>query len=940
MVMNMTKHLKYWISLCFICLSAGWLDAQNLTGKVMDDKSGEPLIGATVVLKGTTRGSSVDVNGQFSISNPGTPPFTITVSYVGYTPKDIQVTSLSKPLTITLQTVENVLGTMEITDIRLTEKQRESPLTVEALDLIAIKETPAANFYDGLGSLKGVDLTAASLGFKIINTRGFNSTSPVRSLQIIDGVDNQAPGLNFSLGNFLGSSELDVQKVDIIVGASSAFYGPNAFNGVISMTTKNPFDFTGLSAQAKVGERNLFETSVRWAQKFKNKAGEDKFAYKLNMSFMRALDWEADNMDPTEQSLTDATNPGGYDAINRYGDEELGGYQFNFARTPSEKNTYSGLGIIYRNGYRERDLVDYNTRNVKLNAAFHYRIKPDLELIFSSNFGTGTTIYQGENRFSLRDILFFQNRLELVKKDKGFIRIYATNEDAGNSFDAVVTAFELQNLSKSNNAWKSSYQNAWTSGGFNAPRFKVRSLPGYPSPFNEAIYDSLMLVYSDSLFKFHDFARGVANNGNGSTTLDFFEAGTARFDSAKAAVKSRTLADGGSLLKDRSALYHIHGEYKIQPKAWKTTAVTVGANGRMYRPNSSGTIFSDTLQIDRIENGDTLYKRRVIVNTEWGAYFGVQQKLLVDRLKLNGTVRIDKNRNFDLISTQSGSAIYTVNNNHTFRVVYSSAIRNPTLQDQYLYYNVGRAILIGNLTGRDSLVNIPSFFAYLENLDPSKLVYFDVDPIRPERVQTVELGYRGTLFNKVFVDMSYYRSVYRDFIGFKVGLDVTPTGGLPLIQAYRLAANTNDLVYTQGFSGGVNYYFAEKYALNGNYSWNVLSRPDSTDEIITAFNTPEHKFNIGINGRQIKLPWIRGEHFGFNVNYKWVEGFRFEGAPQFTGSIPSYGMVDAQINWAVPKWKMVLKLGASNLLNNKVFMVYGGPLIGRLSYFSVTVDIP
>jgi iron complex outermembrane recepter protein len=940
MLMIMMKHLKYSILLCFLCLSAGWLDAQNLSGKVMDEKSGEPLIGATVVLKGTTRGSSVDINGQFSIANPGTPPFTITVSYVGYTPKDIQVTTLSKPLTITLQTVENVLGTMEITDIRLTEKQRESPLTVEALDLIAIKETPAANFYDGLGSLKGVDLTAASLGFKIINTRGFNSTSPVRSLQIIDGVDNQAPGLNFSLGNFLGSSELDVQKVDIIVGASSAFYGPNAFNGVISMTTKSPFDFTGLTAQAKVGERNLFETSVRWAQKFKNKAGEDKFAYKLNMSFMRALDWEADNMDPTEQSLTDASNPGGYDAINRYGDEELGGFQFNFARSPSEKNIYSGLGIIYRNGYRERDLVDYNTRNVKLNAALHYRIKPDLELIFSSNFGTGTTIYQGENRFSLRDILFFQNRLELVKKDKGFIRIYATNEDAGNSFDAVVTAFELQNLSKSNNAWKSSYQNAWTSGGFNAPRFKVRSLPGYPSPFDEVVYDSLMLVFSDSLFKYHDFARGIANKGNGSTTLDFFEAGTARFDSAKAAIQSRTLAEGGSLLKDRSALYHIHGEYKIQPKSWKTTAVTVGANGRMYRPNSSGTIFSDTLQIDRIENGDTTYKRRVIVNTEWGAYVGVQQKLLVDRLKLNGTVRVDKNQNFDLISTQSGSAIYTVNNNHTFRVVYSSAIRNPTLQDQYLYYNVGRAILIGNLTGRDSLVNIPSFFEYLENLDPSKLVYFDVDPIRPERVQTVELGYRGTLFNKVFVDMSYYRSVYRDFIGFKVGLDVTPTGGLPLIQAYRLAANTNDLVYTQGFSGGINYYFADKYALNGNYSWNVLSRPDSTDEIITAFNTPEHKFNIGINGRQLKLPWIRGEHFGFNVNYKWVEGFRFEGAPQFTGSIPSYGMVDAQVNWAIPKWKLVLKLGASNLLNNKVFMVYGGPLIGRLSYFSVTVDIP
>src|SRR5690625_7232099 len=101
------------------------------------------------------------------------------------------------------------------------------------MEILAMKQAPAVNFYDGMGALKDIDLTAASLGFKVINTRGFNSTSPVRSLQIIDGVDNQAPGLNFSLGNFLGASELDLQKVDVIVGASSAYYGPNAFNGEI-----------------------------------------------------------------------------------------------------------------------------------------------------------------------------------------------------------------------------------------------------------------------------------------------------------------------------------------------------------------------------------------------------------------------------------------------------------------------------------------------------------------------------------------------------------------------------------------------------------------------------------------------------------------------------------------------------------------------------------
>ena len=213
------------------------------------------------------------------------------------------------------------------------------------MDLIAIKETPSANFYDGLGSLKDVDLTTASLGFTVINTRGFNSTSPVRSLQIIDGVDNQSPGLNFSLGNFLGCSELDVKKVDLIVGASSAFYGPNAFNGVISMETKNPFIHVGQSVSLKVGERRLIDYAFRHADVFKNKKNQDFFAYKLNMSFMRADDWQADNHEAVYNSFSPINNPGGYDAVNVYGDEYQTDFDYRNALT-----TYPGLGVFHRKG--------------------------------------------------------------------------------------------------------------------------------------------------------------------------------------------------------------------------------------------------------------------------------------------------------------------------------------------------------------------------------------------------------------------------------------------------------------------------------------------------------------------------------------------------------------------------------------------------------------
>ncbi len=215
----------------------------------------------------------------------------------------------------------------------------------------------------------------------------------MRSLQIIDGFDNQSPGLNFSLGNFLGASDLDVIKVDLIVGASSAFYGPNAFNGVISMETKNPFFQRGLAASVKAGERNLLETAVRWGDAVANKAGNDWFAYKFNLSYLRADDWEAQNYGPVDGSSVPANNPGRFDAVNIYGDEYTPATDFS----TFDPWSYPGLGNWYRTGYKEEDLVDYDTKNFKSNVALHFRTKPSAEEILlrsslGSNYANGTTV--------------------------------------------------------------------------------------------------------------------------------------------------------------------------------------------------------------------------------------------------------------------------------------------------------------------------------------------------------------------------------------------------------------------------------------------------------------------------------------------------------------------------------------------------------------------
>ncbi|MEI6408815.1 MAG: TonB-dependent receptor [Bacteroidota bacterium] len=903
----------------------------TLKGKVQDAETGEVLIGAAVVQVGTAGGAVTDYDGNFAIKVAKVPT-TIKVSYTGYTAQEVEVKDAGARITVKLASNSIIIEEAVVRGQRIDEKQKAAPLTVENLDAIAIKQTAAVSFYNGLGNLKGVDLTTASLGFTIINTRGFNSTSPVRSLQIIDGVDNQAPGLNFSLGNFLGSSDLDVQKVDLIVGASSAFYGPNAFNGVISMKTKDPFVLKGLSVSLKGGERNLFEGAIRWADAFKNKAGHEFMAVKVNFFGLRADDWQANNYDAVTGTSTGKifapnSNPGRKNAVNIYGDET----SYDFTSPSDLYSSRAGLNVYHRTGYKEVDLVDYDTRNIKSSAAIHFRTNPSKEfdspvITLASSFGTGTTVYQGDNRFSLRNILFFQERLEFAKTNKYFLRAYATFEDAGNSYDPYFTALKLQAAAKTDVQWDSDYRKWWGQNSLGGVFNKLKQM-GYGPPDDNAALELWQTQHADLLSNYHSQAAAYADKANVTipTTADFYQPGTARFNDLFNAITSRksNSREGGTRFYDKSSLYHVHGEYKFTPKF--VDEITVGANYRLYHPVSDGTVFQDS-------NGIR------ITNSEFGAYVGGEQN--VGAFKFNATIRVDKNQNFNMIATPAASIVWNPAANNYLRLSFSSAIRNPTLADQYLNLNVGRATLIGNLHGFDSLITIESFKNYTQILDKSKLVYNNLREIRPEKVKTFEIGYRTTLFNRVYVDAGYYYSIYNDFIGYNIGLTCNFNAiGLPEnVRAWRVASNATQTVTTQGFAIGLNYYFSKYFMAQGNYSWNKLNTK-ATDPIIPAFNTPENKFNIGLSARDMPLNILRGKTlWGFNLNYKWIQGFTFEGSPQFTGEIPTYDMVDAQINCNVPKLNTTFKLGAANLLNNKQFQTYGGPRIGRMAYLSVVYD--
>ena len=912
------------------------LFSQQTKGTLLDVQNDNPIGSVQLFVIRTDESTLTNAKGDFTLSLLSKGDL-VEISGAAVI-KDTLVYDGSNPWLIKSNAAKETMKTVVITHHRQKEKLRESPVTMERMTARDIKESASSDFYEGLGNLRGVDVTSASMGFKVINTRGFNSTSPVRSLQLIDGVDNMSPGLNFSLGNFLGASELDIQTADIIVGASSAYYGPNAFNGVVNMLTKSPWKHKGFSAQIKMGERSLGQIMLRYANSYKNKKGKDVFAFKLNLSYMRAYDWEANNADPTQESVADQYNPGGYDAVNRYGDEVYGTAS-NDQVTKTARVTQPGLGSYYRDGYWEKDLVNYNTRNLKTSAVLAYKITPKLDLEYGFNFGTGNTVYQGDNRYSLNNILFFQNRLELKGK-KSFLRFYATNEDAGNTYDAVYTAFLMQKHAKREDFWGSDYRNYWQ----NNISAKVRRLPGYPTTSPRTDKDwytkqaAALTANRDSLLAWHAITRDIANSNKDYQGLNRvdpmyqrYRPGTPEFEALKNDItrKNSYSQDGvatGSRFFDQSAMYHLAGEQNIiRPK----TVYKVGFSSRDYTPYSKGTIVVDT--------GSTR-----ITNWEAGGYGGMQKRFWKRKLKVDLTARVDKNQNFGFLFSPAASFVYAKRKNNTWRASMSSAVRNPTLQDQYLYYNVGRAILLGNLNGVNNVYEVNDFINYLDTRNRDTLGNTSVAAIRPEKVKTIEMSYKGVLFkNRLTLDAGAYFSRYVDFIGYKIVVDAdidSATNFLKSAQAYRIATNSKDVVYTYGASVGINYFFKKYYMFSTNWNWNELNRAGSSDPLIPAFNTPAHKFNIGLNGSNInsKLGSMKIMHWGFNVNWKWVKGFLFEGSPQFTGQVPTYHMLDAQVSKEISKWNSTLKIGASNLMNQKFFQVYGGPYIGRMAYISLT----
>jgi outer membrane receptor protein involved in Fe transport len=924
--------------LYFIILSllfCGVTFAQNSISGVVTDDSGLPLPGATIKIIGESTSTSSDAGGKFTMTPKSQPPFTVEISNVGFASQSIEVTSLSEKITASLIKQEVNLDEIVVSASRTPERILESPVTIERMGIKEVKNTSSATFYDGLENLKEVHFNSSSLSFKSINTRGFATVANTRFLQLVDGMDNSSPALNFVLGNLIGLSELDVQSVELLPGASSALYGANAFNGILFMNSKSPFDYQGLSFYARYGKTNqklagtndYYDFGIRAAHAF-----SEVFAAKANFTYLRATEWVAgDERSMTNGGIGHDINQN-YDGLNTYGDEVT--------------TFIPNVGQVSRTGYREQDINDNSIESVKADFSLHFKpMKDDFEIILQHKLGLGNTIYQGANRYRLENFIMQQTKVE-IKNRNFFVRGYMTTEDAGDSYDMRFAAWNVNRSWKSDQEWFTNYATAYQLAGATGVATTAQQQAAIGRQY--ADYNVLPAGLS-----------GLPQFATPPTGASRFMPGSAQFANALATVIQNPDLTQGAKFIDHSKLYHADANYNFK-ELTEVVEVQVGGSFRTYELNSEGTIFTDY-------DGAIKYD-------EYGIYTQAQKKFLDDRLKFTGSLRYDKSQNFDGQFSPRVSFVYSAGErkNHNFRVSFQTGFRNPTTQDQYIGLDLGPFALVGSaldnldryvetmnvsaagqalgnpatvtLSGRDAYLNdvysVPSVQRFSLSQNPADLEIVNIKLVKPEQVKAFEVGYKTILESGLSVDMNAYYNIYTDFMSTsrvitpyygEVGSDLGNAEVLRGLQAlsngdrrvYQVYTNTTEDVTSLGFGIGLSQKIFGDFELGANYNHAQFEFDQAKDpSFIAGFNTPKHRVKASFGNQKLF------ENFGFNLNARWSDEYLWQSSFA-DGMIPSVTVFDAQMNYAVPAIKSVFKISASNLFGNDYLQVIGAGRIGQ-----------
>lgn len=942
----MIKKLLY----TFVFLSSFIALSQTTIKGTVFNEYLEPFPGT--IISSPSGATTSNFDGEFTLIVKKF-PVTITISSIGYSSEEIEVLDINQDLSIILKEYL-MLDQVVISASRTPERVLESPVTIERIGVKDIKRTASPNFFQSLENLKGIDVLGDSYNVKaVVSNRGFGSTLNNSFIQLVDGAETSVPVLDFSLGNAFGLNELDVQNVEILPGAASALYGANAFNGILLMTSKNPFDYEGISVSIKSGVTTqdgrtpapFYDTGIRMATKF-----NDFFAAKVNFGYSVGEEWMANDLRNSAGGslglIPGDRNDIGYNGVNVYGDETAVGLdqlalaaaavnpQFGayLASQPQLLDEYRNYQVA-RTGYTEQEILqgDTKSKSLKFDVALHFKPfknNEDTELILASKFLLLDNLLHGANRYKQNNGYQEQFRAELKGKNY-FVRGYFNRNKTGDNWDMRIAAANV------NEAWKDT--NTYF-GDFSTAFF------GLTSPLNPNQLSTEAAL---------PLARDFAEQGR-------IEPGTPEFANAINNAKNIKLNEGGAKLEGGGSYFNGDVNWNLQDQI-DFAKIIVGGSYRKFFLNSNGTVYTDD--------------NETISYSNYGAYAQIQKKILDDRLKLTGTIRFDKSDNFEGNFSPRVSISYAggEKKQHNFRFAFQTGFRNPTTQEQYIGLNLGsNVILMGtaadnlpreiitlnpingparDVSGVDAIENSytgASVFNFLGTGDPSVLEKSNVELVKPETLKSFELGYRGTLNigSSLFeFDMVGFYNIYEDFVSLEQVFvpyagDVGSSNPAEIaagvnsilnrdLATFILRTNSDEKTVSYGFTAGLSTKL-DGFNVGANYAFADYKLEDGVIDD-SSFGVPKHKVKVQFGHDKLF------ENFGFGINARWQQGFEFRS--YFNDIyIDERIVLDAQVNYRFPAIKSTLKIGGANLLGKNYTSFPGSGIIGSQYYISWTIN--
>lgn len=819
---------------------------------------------------------------------------------------------------------QHELNEIVITASRISETILRSPVSIDQLKSIDAKNMGAPSCFDAIENIKGIQMITPSLGFKVINTRGFANTTNVRFTQLVDGIDNQAPHIGAPIANALGANDLDIDKVEIIPGTASALYGMNSINGLANIRTKNPFVYQGLSVQQLTGTNHVgnidsyspqlySQTNIRYAKAFNS-----HFAFKINGSYTNGQDWVADNRTDIASTLnssvglTGADNPA-YDEVNSYGNES------------SNRKTLTLNGkkyVVARTGYREVDIADYHIQNYKGDAGLYYRPKEGQEFSLTYKGAFINNIYQRSNRFRLKDYTLHQYALDYHSKIFE-IRSYLTQENTGKSYNLRSLAENMDRAFKSDNQWFTDYTVA----------------------YNNAIADGSGIPDA------HKSARTSADDGR-------YQPGTEAYNQKVNELVNINNWDYGAALRVKSYLSHSEGLLnwdKLFPAFFNKYNVQIlsGFDHRTYIIIPDGNYFINPVD----SNKNLTYSKT-------GAFTQLNKDMFNKKLRISATIRADKADYFNWKFNPRFTVVYSPKEVINIRAAYQSGYRFPSIFEGFSNVNSGGVKRVGGLKIMSEGVfensytkaSIDAFQAKVNNdvntlgstqaqaIEKNKGI-LQKNPytyLQPEYVSSLEFGIRGLAFKKtLFIDVDFYYNAYENFIA-QVEASIPNNSDPDSIPTYlysktnqsryRLWTNSKSKIYNYGGSLGLKYRYSERLSFLGNVTYSKLDRTDDKDGLEDGFNTPELMFNGTVITENI---W---KNLGASITYRYQTKYDYVSF-LVSGTVPSYWAMDAQINYSFKKPGITAKMGSNNLFNETYYSMLGGSEIEGLYYISIAYTL-